>query len=73
MKKAARSARHGGGGKAMADDPHDAIELRLLTVWLGLSQLHEELRHSRRVCAARRPRLAHAKAAAVKRPRRKAA
>jgi hypothetical protein len=54
------------GGSPSQDDPHDAIDLEFLGLWLGIARLGQRLRDDR---GATRPR----KQPSVKGPRRKAA
>lgn len=77
MKNAARRgnaapAQGARDGCPPADDPHDAIDLELLALWLGISRLRESLRMSR---GRRRRAVAMTpdKAPALKKLRRKAA
>ncbi len=73
-RRSAASTRAQGDGWP-ANDPHDAIDRHLLTLWLGLSQLREELRRNGRRgrAMATGAQVANVKAPAVKRMRRKAA
>lgn len=53
-------------GDVVHDDPHDAIDLELLRLWMGLSRLRERLSRGARKVRPRSP-------LASKAPRRKAA
>jgi hypothetical protein len=65
-----RRARHVHSDPAQ-DDPHDAIDLEFLRLWMGLSQLRARLRDDRR--ATRKPPAPDIMKSAQKAARRKAA
>jgi hypothetical protein len=42
------------GGTQLRNDPHDAIELEVLGLWLGLARLHQVLHDGRGVARRRK-------------------
>ncbi|MFN3658684.1 MAG: hypothetical protein ACK4UO_15650 [Pseudolabrys sp.] len=77
MKDAARRrttapVRHAPSARPTADDPHDAINQELLSLWIGISRLRDVLcfRERRRPACVARTR---AKISTARKPRRKAA